>query len=111
MPNRLPPYKDTDHRIVPKDDHETVNQRPYRYSSYQKDEIESLVAEILHAGIIRPSHGPYASPILLVKKKDRCWRFYINYRALNELMVSNKFPIPVIEDRRMSCLGQRSSPS
>lgn len=75
-----------------------MNSRPYRYSPQHKDEIEKQVAELLKAGLITPSSSPFASPVLLVLKKDGSWRFCVDYRKLNAMTVKNRFPMPLIEE-------------
>jgi hypothetical protein len=68
------------------------------YSSLQKDMVEGMISEMISAGTVQPSHSSFASPIVLVKKKDLTWRLCVDYRALNKLTIKNKFPIPLIEE-------------
>lgn len=75
-----------------------MNARPYRYSPLHKDEIERQVKELLTTGFITTSNSPFASPVLLVQKKDGTWRFCIDYRKLNSLTIKNKFPMPLIDE-------------
>ena len=75
-----------------------INSRPYKYSPVHKTEIEKQVQEFLAAGFITHSISPFASPVLLVQKKDGSWRFCIDYRKLNSMTIKNRFPMPVIEE-------------
>jgi hypothetical protein len=64
----------------------------------QKNIVEELVQNMLKNSEIRPNSSPYSSPAILVRKKDKTWRLYVDYRQLNTLTIKNKYPIPVIED-------------
>ena len=76
---------------------QSICQRPYRYSYYQKSEIEAIASDLLKSGSIRCSRSTFASPILLVRKADGSWRMCVDYRALNKDTVKDKFPIPIVE--------------
>ncbi|XP_014754072.1 uncharacterized protein LOC106866060 [Brachypodium distachyon] len=84
-PTELPPQRAYDHRIplIP-------GTKPVA-----KDEIEKQVRNMLEQGIIRQSHSPFASPVLLVRKKDGTWRFCVDYRHLNAVTVKENFPMPI----------------
>jgi hypothetical protein len=97
-PTTLSPSKQYDHSISLLPNYAPVNSRPYRYSAEQKNEIERQVAAMLKAGTIVPSLSPFASPVLLVKKKDNSWRFCVDYRKLITIIVNNKFPLPIIDE-------------
>ncbi|GBN12015.1 hypothetical protein AVEN_216751-1 [Araneus ventricosus] len=65
--------------------HPPIKQYPRRLPLAKKEEAERLVKEMVDNGIIEESSGPWASPIVLVKKKDGSTRFCVDYRNLNEI--------------------------
>ncbi|GFU02284.1 hypothetical protein TNCV_2921761 [Trichonephila clavipes] len=84
-------------RIILKDE-EPVCQHPRRLAFTERQEVNKQIEEWLNEGIIRPSSSEYASPIVMVKKKDGSSRMCIDYRKLNQKLVKDKFPLPIIED-------------
>ncbi|GFU68076.1 retrovirus-related Pol polyprotein from transposon 17.6 [Trichonephila clavipes] len=79
-------------------DEEPVCQHPRRLAFTERQEVNKQIEEWLNEGIIRPSSAEYASPIVMVKKKDGSSRMCIDYRKLNQKLVKDKFPLPIIED-------------
>ncbi|GBM27783.1 Retrovirus-related Pol polyprotein from transposon 297 [Araneus ventricosus] len=87
----------TQHRINT-GNHPPIKQYPRRLPLAKKEEAERLVKEMVDNGIIEESSGPWASPIVLVKKKDGSTRFCVDYRKLNEITIKDSYPLPGIDD-------------
>ncbi|KAE8716924.1 hypothetical protein F3Y22_tig00110105pilonHSYRG00061 [Hibiscus syriacus] len=97
-PRGMSPSRKHDHAIVLKQGTQPVNLRPYRFVHHHKAEVEKQITEMLSSSIIQVSKSPFASPCLLIKKKDETLRFCVDYRKLNSATVKNKFLIPIVED-------------
>ncbi|CAG9135605.1 unnamed protein product [Plutella xylostella] len=84
-----------------------VKYRPYRLSHSETLRVREIVKDLLDKCVIRESESEYASPILLVKKKDGADRMCVDFRKLNELTVKDRFPLPLI-DSHIDRLGQNT---
>lgn len=84
-PNKI---TDTDVKmtIILRDD-EPVYQKARRLSQAEKDIVNAQVDEWRAQGIIRPSTSDFASPVVLVKKKDGSHRLCVDYRLLNKKII------------------------
>ena len=98
IPKGLPPIRDFDHAIHLIPGSVPPNIRPYRYPYSQKSEIECMVAEMLEAGIIRPSQSSYSAPVVMVRKKNQSWCMCLDYRELKKITIKDKFPILIIDE-------------
>lgn len=80
--------------------------RPYRLSMKEREHVRDLVKEMLDARIIRESVSEYASPIILVRKKDGNLRMCVDYRMLNSITIKERYPMPNIDDEIARLSGQ-----
>ena len=79
-------------------DAQPVRCGPKRLAQAGLRKEQTCVREMLEGGQIEPSDSPWASPIVLVMKKDGSTRFCIYYRRLNTLMTKDAYPLPRIDD-------------
>jgi hypothetical protein len=75
-----------------------ISKRAYRVSGPELVELKKQIDELSEKGYIRPSTSPWAAPVLFVEKKDGTRRMCIDYQALNEVTIKNKYPLPRIKD-------------
>ena len=98
LPHGRPPDRGIEHRIELEAGTLPIKIHPYKHPKRLKDEIEKAIKELLELGLIRPSSSPFASSVVLVKKKDGTLRMCIDYRDLNKKTIKNRYPIPRIDE-------------
>ena len=79
-------------------DHVPTRQPLRRMPFSLRGKANEMVQEMLDQHIIEPSKSPWASPVVLVRKKDGSLRFCIDYRRLNSVTKQDVFPLPRIDD-------------
>jgi hypothetical protein len=83
--------------------HPPVHQPPYKSAFKERTVIQDQVGGTLKSGAVSPSNSPWASAVMLVRKKDGTWRFCIDYRRLNSVTEKDVYPLPRIDDA-LGCL-------
>lgn len=75
-----------------------VRSRPYSLPHARRQVVKDEVKEMMDLGVIEQSTSPYASPIVLVKKKDGSNRFCCDFRKVNSVTIPDAEPIPDQEE-------------
>ena len=79
-------------------DETPVSLPPRRLPYSQRAEVQRQLEEVLRKDIIEPSRSQFASPVVMVEKKDGSLRMCVDYRALNGKTIPRTFPIPRINE-------------
>jgi hypothetical protein len=75
-----------------------IYKTPYRMATLELAELKEHIKELLEKGFIRPSSSQWAAPVIFILKKDGTQRLCVHYRAMNEVTIKNKYPLPRIDD-------------
>ena len=75
-----------------------IRQRPYNSAFKQREIIQKQVDQMIQDGVVEPTTGPWASPVVLARKPDNSWRFCVDFRRINALTHVPVYPLPKIED-------------
>ena len=97
-PPGLPPSRDVDHHIELVPGAAPTGRPMARMSPSELDELKKQLQQLTDSGFIRPSKSPFGSAVLFVKKKDGTMRMCVDYRALNNVTVKNRYPLPRIDE-------------
>lgn len=92
---------------IPLLDETPVKQRYRRIPPSDYEAVKTHINQLLQTQVIRESCSPYASPIVLVKKKDGSLRMCVDYRQLNARTRKDAFPLPRIEETLDMLSGAR----
>jgi hypothetical protein len=94
----MPPERKVEFAIELLPGNAPISKRAYKVSGPELVELKKQIDELSEKGYIRPSTSPWAAPVLFVEKKDGTRRMCIDYWALNEVTIKNKYPLTRIED-------------
>jgi hypothetical protein len=94
----LPPHRPYDLSIDLEDGKKPPFGPLYSLSELELKALSDWLEDNLSKGFIRASQSPAGAPILFVKKKDGSLRLCVDYRALNNITIKNRYPLPLIPE-------------
>ena len=94
------------HRI-PTQNVQPIKQPLRRVPYHMQKEMDEQIDKLLEKDVITPSKSPWASGIVLVKKKDGSQRFCIDYRRLNDVTIKDAYPLPRIDESLDQLAGSK----
>jgi hypothetical protein len=94
----MPPDRDIEFVIELKPGTTPIYKTPFRMITLELAELKEHIRELLEKGFIHPSSSPWGALVIFVPKKDGTQRLCVDYHALNEVTIKNKYPLPRIDD-------------
>jgi hypothetical protein len=101
FPEELPgmlPDQDIEFVIELKPGTAPIYKTQFRMTTLELAELKEHIKELLEKGFIHPSSSPWEALVIFVLKKDGTQRLCVDYHALNEVNIKNKYPLPRIDD-------------
>lgn len=84
--------------VIAVNHNQPISSRPRRLSFSDIEALRLILDDLLKRGVIRESASPYASPIVLARKKTGEIRLCVDFRELNKITVGDNFPCQLIDD-------------
>ena len=98
VPPGLPPKRGIEHQIDLVPGAPLPNRAPYHTNPEETKEIHRQVQELINKGYVKESLSPCVVPVPLVPKKDGSWRMCVDCRAINNITIRYRHPIPMLDD-------------
>jgi hypothetical protein len=95
----MPPDRDIEFVIKLKPGTAPIYKTPFRMTTPELAELKEHIKELLEKRFITPSSSPWGAPVIFILKKNGTQRLCVDYCALNEVTIKNKYLLPRIDDQ------------
>ena len=104
---KLPPHRNFDHAIDITEGKQPPFGPIYSLSQKELEVLREYLDRMIAQGKIQPSKSPAGAPILFVPKPNGKLRLCMDYRALNDVTIKNRCPLPLMNELRDRVAGAK----